>query len=108
MVYYGSCERNLKVHTVTTSKASSLMTKKHATKLSKAIWNVKDAGETPLIEGSIVKRVGLPPYQCGSKTCQLCLAEKVIVLRVDKKNLLNERSELVSKCRLTKFLCKNV
>ena len=59
----GAVKRNSKLDTTTINKASSSKTKKHATELSKAVWNAKDAGETPLIEWSIVKRV--PPYQCG-------------------------------------------
>ena len=102
-------KRNSKLDTTTTNKvyASSSKTKNNVTELSKVVWNAKGAGETPLIECSIVKRV--PPYQCGSKICQLCLAEKMSILQADKKNLLNKRSELVSKCRhINKFLLKNV
>ena len=107
MVYYGSCETEFKIRYNNHKQSFKFENKKHATELSKAVWNAKDAGETPLIEWSIVKRV--PPYQCGSKICQLCLAEKMSILQADKKNLLNKRSELVSKCRhISKFLLKNV
>ena len=107
MVYYGSCETEFKIRYNNHKQSFKFENKKHATELSKAVWNAKDAGETPLIEWSIVKRV--PPYQCGSKICQLCLAEKMSILQADKKNLLNKRSELVSKCRhINKFLLKNV
>ena len=90
----------------TTSKASGLKKKKHATELSKVVSNVKFA-ETPLIKSCIVKRV--PPDQCGSRKCQPCLAEKMIILQTNKKSLLNERSELMSKCRhVNKFSLNNV
>ena len=63
--------------------------KKHVTELSKAVWNAKGAGETPLIE-KLNKRL-------------LNKREK------QKKNLLNKRSELVPKSRqINKFLLKNV
>ena len=39
-----------------------------------------------LIKWSVVKHV--PPYQCGSRPFQLCLAEKMIILQSNKKNLL--------------------
>ena len=107
MVYYGSCETEFKIRYNNHKQSFKFENKKHATELSKAVWNVKDAGETPLIEWSIVKRV--PPYQCGSQICQLCLAEKMSILQAREKNLLNKRSELVSNCRHTnKFLLKNV
>ena len=90
MAYYGSCETEFKIR-----YNNKFENKKHATELSKAVWNAKDEGEPPLIEWFIVKRV--PLYQCGSKICQLCLAEKMSILQADKKNLLNKRSQLVSK-----------
>ena len=95
MVYYGSCETEFKSRCNNHEQSLKFEDKKHATELSKAIWNVKDAGETPLIEWSTVKRV--PPDQYSSTTCQLCLAEKVTILQTDKKNLLNKQLELVSK-----------
>ena len=36
--------------------------------------------------------------QCDSKTCNLCLSEKLQIFRADPNKLLNKRSELVSKC----------
>ena len=75
--------------------------------LSKAVWNAKDAGETLLIEWLFVKCV--PPCQCGSEICQLCLAEKMFISQAGKKNLDNKRLELASKCHhINKFLLKNV
>ena len=50
-----------------------------------------------------------PPYQCGSKVCDLCLLEKVFIISADPDNLLNKRTELISKCRhRNKFLLANV
>ena len=39
------------------------------------------------------------PYNCGSKRCDLCLTEKLLIATHDTKTLLNKRSEIVSKCR---------
>ena len=48
------------------------------------------------------------PTDCFTPS-QLCLTEKMFILQADKKNLLNKRSKLVSKCRhINKFLLKNV
>ena len=74
MVYYGSSETEFKIRCNNHKQSFKFENKKHATELSKAVWNAKDAGETTSIVWSIVKRV--PPYQCGSKICQLCRAEK--------------------------------
>ena len=40
---------NLKLDTITISKASSLKTKKHTIELLKAVWNTRDAEETLLL-----------------------------------------------------------
>ena len=39
------------------------------------------------------------PYKCGTRRCDLCLAEKVIIVRSEHRGLLNKRTELISKCR---------
>jgi len=50
-----------------------------------------------------------PPYRNGTKTCQLCLNEKLAILTGNQKPQLNKRSELISKCRhKRKFELKNL
>ena len=36
---------------------------------------------------------------CGSRMCDLCICEKLLVSRADPNVLLNKRDKLVSKCR---------
>ena len=38
-------------------------------------------------------------YVCGSRKCDLCICEKLLISRADPNILLNKRDELVSKCR---------
>ena len=38
-------------------------------------------------------------YQNTTRMCNLCLAEKLEIIKADKKRSLNKRTELVSKCR---------
>ena len=60
---------------------------------------------TPILSWEIIDRAR--PYRNGSKTCSLCLTEKFHII-TSKRQLLNERSELVSTCRhATKFSLKN-
>ena len=49
-------------------------------------------------------------YNRVSKTCDLCLNEKLEILNFkDRDKLLNKRSELISKCRhFNKYLLKNM
>ena len=77
------------------------------TSLSKYIWELKDKGIAYDIKWSILKRA--PGYRKNSKTCGLCLMEKLLICEFpDKANLLNDKSELVSKCRHSnRHLLKN-
>ena len=81
--------------------------KRNATDLSKAFWNARDSGHEPAIEWSIADRA--TAYQPGSRSCNLCLPEKLAILLADKRTALNNRSELTGKCRhKNKYKVKNV
>ena len=78
----------------------------NSSELSKYIWQLKDSNTSFTTKWSIIARAR--PYRNSSKRCDLCLAEKLYVLKHSNNNLLNKRSELVSKCRLeNKFYLKN-
>ena len=61
------------------------------------IWSLKKKDETYSIEWGICEKA--PPYTNKTKKRQLCRDEKLKIITVDRKNTLNRRSELVSKCR---------
>ena len=86
-LYYGSCETSFKLRYNNRNQSFKDNRKINSTELSKAFWKLKQSGQLPEIRWKIVQHA--TPYQCGSKTCNLCLSEK----------LLNKRMELVSKCR---------
>ena len=47
------------------------------------------------------------PYICGTRKCDLCLSEKLMIARANSASLLNKRDELVSKCHhMNKFTLK--
>ena len=47
------------------------------------------------------------PHICGTRKCDLCLCEKLMIARANSASLLNKRDELVSKCRhMNKFTLK--
>ena len=66
------------------------------TELSKYVWNLKEKQQVSTINWSILKRAA--SYSSGGKRCNLCLQEKLCILKADKSNLLNRRRELFSKC----------
>ena len=68
------------------------------TELSKYIWKLKRAKRSYGIKWSIVKRV--PSCKAGSRKCNLCLEEKLLIMKGNKaNNLLNKRSELFTLCK---------
>ena len=76
--------------------------------LSKYVWEVKRKFKImPSLKWYIIKSV--PAYSNISKKCQLSLQEKFEILNYPNPNeLLNKRSELISKCRqVNKFLLSN-
>ena len=68
-----------------------------STELSKEVWRIKDKGFQYSINWRIVSLN--PSYNPAAKRCLLCLNEKIEILEYDGDNILNKRSELVSKCR---------
>ena len=59
------------------------------------------------IKWSIMKKV--KAYKPGSKRCNLCLEEKLLIMKAKKTECLNKRSDLISKCRhVTRYLLNQV
>ena len=76
---------------------------KNRTELSKLCWELKDNNINYHIDWKILKRSN--SYQAGSKICNLCLDEKLCIIK--NPTCINKRTELVSKCRhKRKFLVK--
>ena len=71
--------------------------RRNETELSKHVWNLKDANKTFKIKWKIIKKC--QPYSSVSKKCNLCLAEKYIIICKNHLCSLNKRNELASPCR---------
>ena len=67
------------------------------TELTKHIWKLKDNDENYKISWSIISSASA--YNNISKRCNLCLTEKLYIMKADKASILNKRTELISKCR---------
>ena len=65
--------------------------------LAKHIWKLKDYKENYKINWSIISSASA--YNNISKRCNLCLTEKLHIIKADKACNLNRRNELISKCR---------
>ncbi len=96
--YVGMTEGTFKSRYTSHGSSFRLKRYKTATKLSEMVWNLKNRGVSYTITWEIIRRGH--PFRVGQSSCDLCTSEKLEILRrsVDP-NLLNSRSELVSKCR---------
>ena len=68
-----------------------------ATTLSSYVWKMKTQGKNPLVTWQIVKVV--PSFTPETGRCALCTAEKLAILKSDKKFTINSRNEIMSVCR---------
>ena len=67
------------------------------TELSKYIWELKRKDTEYTITWRIIRSVNT--HRRSSGQCNLCIAEKLEVLKAIGSNSLNRRNELISKCR---------
>ena len=106
--YLGVCETDFKARYNNHKSSFRYKNKSSSTELSKHIWELNDQNKQFSISWSIAKKCH--GYNPVTKSCHLCLSEKVLICNFkEKTQLLNKRSELVSKCRhQNKFLIKSV
>ena len=100
--YYGTCEKNFKERYNNHKASFRDKNKEKNTELSKYIWELKDNNIQRNLKWRIASKAH--PCVCGSTKCDLCLTEKLTIIKADPETLLNTRDELVSKCRhINKF-----
>ena len=103
--YIGLCEPVFKGRSWDHKISMTYQKYESKTDLAKFYWQHKKRGVESKVKFSILERRF--PYRAGSKKCDLCLSEKLLIMK-EEYNIINERDELVSKCRhANKFLLKN-
>ena len=95
---YGASEGEFKTRYNNHTKYFRTHKYEHDTELSKHLWSLKDRGVNYDTKWFIIA-VRATPYKCGTRRCNLCLTEKVCIIRADENGLLNKRNELILKCR---------
>ena len=95
MKYFGSTENFKSRYSAHKSSFNNRPT--NHTTLSSYIWKLKDRKIPFEVEWSIVKRGHV--FSSGSRSCDLCLTEKLVILTEDKQFMLNKRDELLETCR---------
>jgi len=106
-VYIGICETEFKTRYRNHQKALKNRKYEKDTELSKYVWKLRDEEINFNINWSIIRKAR--SYSPISKSCNLCLTEKLLLRNYkDKHKLLNKRSEMISKCRHeNKYILKN-
>ena len=105
--YYGASEGEFKTRYNNHTKSFRNLKYRNESELSKYLWDLKDNNTDFTLRWSIESFAS--PYKCGSMRCDLCLSEKLAIIRADTRHLLNKRTELISKCRhINKFLLSNL
>ena len=97
-VYIGLTEKEFKQRFNGHNQSFNNSKYKNSTTLSTHIWSLKKQNIKPVLKWSIVKHA--KAYSNTMKSCILCLQEKLeIICYKNKPELLNKRTEIISKCR---------
>ena len=105
--YYGASEGELKSRYNNHTQSSRNISHINDTELSKYIWMFQVNGIDFHLKWSIKSYASR--YKCGTRRCDLCLTEKMIIALPDPKVLLNKRTELILRCRhRSKFVLNSV
>ena len=97
MFYLGCCEGEFKSRFNNHSQSFKKQAHMNDTRLSNYIWNLKQRKEVFNIVWSIAAKAS--PYTGGSRKCDLCLTEKLLIAKSESGRMLNTRAEIFSKCR---------
>ena len=95
MKYFGSTE-NFKNRYAVHKSSLNNRPACHTT-LSSYVWKLKDQNIPYCIDWSI--RARGHAFSSGSKSCDLCLTEKLIILTENQETMLNKQDELLESCR---------
>ena len=103
--YIGLCEPIFKSRYGTHKTSFNHPSHRDETELSKHVWKLKEKGIRHTIKFSVLLQCA--PRRAGANTCNLCLWEKLFIMEAGE-GALNQRDELLSKCRhINKFLLNN-
>ena len=93
----GTAETDFKHRFNNHTKSFNLEYYQNDTELSKEYWAIKRNHFTPIVTWRIIRKCA--PFNTTKRKCYLCLNEKLEIASYKGDNLLNERSELINKCR---------
>ena len=105
--YIGSTEATFKQRYYGHKADMNKQANRHNTTLSQYIWDCKDKGVEPIVKWEVARKCR--KYRCGTRKCDVCLTEKLLILKDKGMSSLNKRSELMRKCpHMRKWRLMNV
>ena len=105
-IYIGSTEGTFKKRYNNHKSDFNHANRKSSTTLSSYIWECKSKNLVPAVKWEILKHCS--KYRGGNRKCDLCLTEKLLILK-NRDNSLNKRTELMGNCRhLRKFRLQSI
>ena len=96
-IYKGKAEITLKKKDCHHKRSVNLIAYKNDTELSKEFWNIKRRNPVLKIKWRILRKCSR--FNCSWLRGNLCLNEKLQIALFKGSNILNRRTELISKCR---------
>ena len=103
--YYGTCVKRFKERYNNPTSSFKNKSRQKSKEVSSCIWELKENRKNYTTDWLISVKVHL--YICGTRKCDLCLSDKLMIAKANSASLLNKRDELVSKCRhMNKFTLK--
>ena len=94
--YHGICEYNFKERYNNHNCSFRKKSRKKITELSQYVCELKEKDINYLINWNIA--MNLQKYVCGSRKCDFCIFDKLLISRADPNVFLNKRDEIVLKC----------
>ena len=105
--YYGAPEGEFKSRYNNHAQSFRNISHINDTELSKYLWTLKANGTDYHLKWSLKSYASR--YKCGTRRCNSCLTEKMIIALADSKVFLNKGTELISKCQhRSKFILNSV
>ena len=95
--YKGISENIFKKRYANHKRSFNIYRYKNDTKLSVEYWNLKAGNSNPKVTQTVKNQFSA--YNPESKRCSLCVNGKLEILEDKENNLLNKKSEVISKCR---------
>ena len=95
--YIGQTKNTFKQRWKNHNSDHNLEHREISTSLSRYIWKLKRKNIDYDIDWSIVQLA--VPYKRETKRCELCLTEKTLIALQDKETAVNQRNEVMEKCR---------